>query len=439
MQLEVRNLRSVAVKGSLGFRFQLLFSSSTLSSPECRQLAIECLDHCLQDKSQKIGDDPSPRITSTPIASSPVPAVVKYVWDPETITIRSIAANSALAMENSVANNSGLGNEGLMASIKSRMSLSKMKTKFLSPTGPVASSSRPVSPSQLAARRTPSPASAAGPRRVAFQLPEPARHTDDSVEVIACLCSTIQSVVPGCNAKPCLGMIISSEDDNTRHKLWLPERQWLNFQPEQYVTLDGIFSGPGVKPSKRSILKLGVKLASSLMQLHESKWLSENWGRKDIFFLQDSTGPLIEKPLLHQIFLPSDIPEAATPNSQQIKSWPKITCINRSLYSLGVMLIEIWYWKSLETLEQEAGNPQIGSDEVKEWVAAQSYVNLLLEDAGAPYGTAVKRCILGFGHMNMELDREDFKNEVYKQIVCPLEENLRNFCGERDLEKICSY
>jgi hypothetical protein len=33
-------------------------------------------------------------------------------------------------------------------------------------------------------------------------------------------------------------------------------------------------------------LELGVKIASAIMHLHTSEWLSHNWGCEDIFFLQ---------------------------------------------------------------------------------------------------------------------------------------------------------
>jgi len=105
---------------------------------------------------------------------------------------------------------------------------------------------------------------------------------------------------------------------------------------------------------------------------------------------------------------------------------------------LGVVLIEIWYWESLASLSRVSGRTRTSDEWIAEFFVAEEFAHMLAEVAGANYGTAVKCCVLGFGHKETQLDREDFKNEVYKRIVCPLEQNLKNLCGESDLEKICS-
>jgi len=70
------------------------------------------------------------------------------------------------------------------------------------------------------------------------------------------------------------------------------------------MKLGGRFSGPWQPPSFELRLRLGVKLASSVMQLHGSQWLNETWVRDDIFFIQGRTGSLIEKPFVNRSFFP---------------------------------------------------------------------------------------------------------------------------------------
>ncbi|RPB22639.1 hypothetical protein L211DRAFT_314627 [Terfezia boudieri ATCC MYA-4762] len=261
--------------------------------------------------------------------------------------------------------------------------------------------------------------------------------TTSKLGIIECLCSAIKAArIRGCH--PCLGLLISGEG-NLYHKLWIPNRAWLSFQPEKHVTLDDLFNSCLPAPSIKLKLMLALKLASSVLQLHDSCWLNENWGRKDIFFVQGPNGPVLDKPLFYRIFpregsQPSDTPPDT---GEGASDWPSLC--NRSIFCLGIILIELWHWRSLNQLQEASVGCEAGLRGASEIVSAHKLVPQLFDTAGLPYATAVCRCIMGLPSDRKpepRLEREDFKNDVYRKIVWPLEDNLKRFCDEHNVEKI---
>ena len=261
--------------------------------------------------------------------------------------------------------------------------------------------------------------------------------TTSNLDIIDCLCSAIEAARGrGCHS--CLGLLISSKS-SFYHKLWLPKQSWLSFQPEKHVTLDELFSSRLETPSTKLRLKLALKLASSVLQLHDSCWLKETWGRKDIVFVQGPSGPIIDKPLVYQAFPHKNSQPQETPPStaQEASDWPYLC--NRSIFCLGIILIELWHWKSIEQLQGVSEGCENGLPGALEILSAQKMVPELFDTAGVAYGKAVHGCIMGLPSdrkPDPRLEREDFKNDVYRKIVCPLEGHLKQFCNEHDIEKI---
>ena len=299
---------------------------------------------------------------------------------------------------------------------------------------------RPVNAPLIARPVSPAPVPVASHKRVSVSSHTVSDTLSDNMpELINCLCSVIKSA-KGCNS--CLGMLVSTEDYR-RHLVWLPKQQWLKSPPEETraMTLDGYFSGTWEPPSPVLRLKLGVKLASSVMQLHGSQWLNEAWGGNDICFIQDHTGPRIDKPLVYRSF-------SSDTSSFTADQWLLAPALcNRTIFCLGITLIELCYWKPFANLHCESvsrghnggDGAALGEADQFAWLYSSKGLWQGLEDsAGAKYAEAIRRCIFGFGHKDTGLEDKDFKNEVYWNIVHPLEENLRSWCDEQDLDKIFS-
>jgi len=284
------------------------------------------------------------------------------------------------------------------------------------------------------APETPPSSAVSGSKKVAFALPHEAqqsiircsrRKACPSTNIISCLCTTIRNAGA---LHECLGVLVST--DNKKHRLWTPERpECIHFlRSAKAVTLAEILCLP--PPSTKERLKLGVKLASSVMQLHKTQWLGERWSKQDIRFIisaepHTSRSPMIENPFLHQSFVP---PNPPLENTIQASIVP----CNQSLYSLGIVLIELWHWKDLQILQSASTGLGTGQDldARTEYFTASQLAKELHDEAGENYGEAVRRCIQGLDTRETSLEKEEFKNRVYSEIIRPLEENLEIFSGK---------
>jgi len=282
------------------------------------------------------------------------------------------------------------------------------------------------------------------PRKVTFGLPDasrdppcptPSNRIQQGIladNIIQCLCTSICNAT---EADACLGVLVSRDD--RKHRVWIPRRLCVTANCK-FLTLAEMLSLPH-EPLKLERLKLGVKLASSVMQLHTTEWLGESWSKEDIkFFLQleldERRKSVIDYPFLHQNFLQ---PNTADSPSQDAVEASLIPC-NQRLYSLGIVLIELWHWKGFECLRRVAlpgpGITDNGDGSGNEYFAALRLAKQLYQDAGASYGEAVRRCIQGLDTSETSLENDEFKDKVYSEIVRPLETNLETFSGKRIAE-----
>lgn len=201
------------------------------------------------------------------------------------------------------------------------------------------------------------------------------------------------------------------------------------------VSLDTLLENQQLdKPSR---LKLGVQLALGVLSLHDTKWLSESWGKTDIDFPQETTGgqlasgetvlirkPDLERPLVRRSFGP------ARDNSNTHKTTTKrvpLVQYNKTLLSLGIILVELWFGKRLEDIEEVLKQPDGDDTDNTEYDSADK----LLEKIEDPtYGNATRHCIRGLDYMATTLDDEGFKNEVYNRVVSELEVYWKAYIGQ---------
>jgi hypothetical protein len=177
------------------------------------------------------------------------------------------------------------------------------------------------------------------------------------------------------------------------------------------------------KFTRHDRLRLAITLASSVLQLHETPWLEENWGKDNIFFVEKSGKTMYEHPFVSRHFnttaLPPPIPITAS-MSRIIR--------NQTLYALGVSLIELWYGKALHELHKlEDGDltGDVRKDLMTEWNTAARLVDELYQEAGQKYSDAVRRCIrCDFDRRASSLEDAAFQKAVYQGVVSQLKENF---------------
>jgi hypothetical protein len=170
--------------------------------------------------------------------------------------------------------------------------------------------------------------------------------------------------------------------------------------------------------ARRNRLQLAVTLASSVLQLHETPWLRDNWGMDDILFIKRAENNGYDHPFVSQRL------DHANRNSSSTTSSTMSRIIrNQTLYALGLSLIELWYGKPLSVLS--IAGDQAETNQMTEWNTADRLVEELYNEAGGKYSDAVRRCIrCDFDRRGSSLQDVTFQRAVYQGVVAQLQENL---------------
>ncbi|MCJ1423360.1 hypothetical protein MMC29_001243 [Sticta canariensis] len=241
-------------------------------------------------------------------------------------------------------------------------------------------------------------------------------------EKIDCLCTAMQKV----NGTSCLGVLV--DDLERQHRISITDTS-VGRDPLQTVSLKALFAQTALEKKDRLIL--GIKLASTLLQLHRTPWLKETWGKSDILFMKECSGTqmvLVQKPFLSKPFIP---PTCTLPRRPTDESSPSPEVRNKSIFALGILLIELWFGQPLEDLrkpEDFGSHSQV--NHVTDFATARRLSEIIYREAGDWYGDAVRRCIYcEFDQRHNSLDSQALKEAVHRGVVTPLEKNLTSFCG----------
>jgi len=151
----------------------------------------------------------------------------------------------------------------------------------------------------------------------------------------------------------------------------------------------------------RDRLKLGVTLAMAVMQLHTTKWLgkSGSWGKRDIFFPQetskieteDGEAVSIRKPIIDNLFV-RQVFSTQQETTKPTKSESLVSLFvqyDRSVFSLGIVLVELWVGKRLEDLPEYPQN-DVQNIDIAQYLTVDLLMDKLREQAGPMYGDAGK-------------------------------------------------
>ncbi|KAF2005541.1 hypothetical protein P154DRAFT_518305 [Amniculicola lignicola CBS 123094] len=217
-----------------------------------------------------------------------------------------------------------------------------------------------------------------------------------------------------------------------KHGIYCLEHSMSNQQQWTTYSLgDALRRAPNVtrRLTQHDKLRIAVHLASSVLQLHQTPWLSEQLQKDDVYFLLRpgaSTAKLYEHPYVCRKVVPPSIAHGNT--TQPALAGACRVIRNQTLFTLGILLIELWYGKSIEELQTTADLNCQGTPGVT-WCTAQRLVENEIEfEAGKRYSDAVRRCILcDFDRKDVSLDEEGFQQAVYEGVVALLEKTLHQF------------
>ncbi len=184
--------------------------------------------------------------------------------------------------------------------------------------------------------------------------------------------------------------------------------------------------------SRKQRYKLAVVLASSVLQLETTPWLTEKLEKKNIFFYHNETEILADQPYIRQSFSSRKIfcymtLEGKSPLPAQFYS--KRNSTRSSLVQLGIVLLELCFGQAIE--KQTALRSQYLMDgkahNDTDYLTARDWIYEVGEEAGEEFENAVKCCVLC--NFDAKLDWEDtnFMHSVYAGVFEPLEKLYARF------------
>jgi hypothetical protein len=178
-------------------------------------------------------------------------------------------------------------------------------------------------------------------------------------------------------------------------------------------------------------LRIAVAVASSVLQLYDSKWLESNWSKNNVFFVRRKTRDLFE-----QAFVSRPLPSknGTNPTSEMTKAPPMPYIRNPTVFALGILLIELCLSKTIEQLRLP--EDQLLGEATPDALANLSTAGRLLQsgqlskEASLRYQSAINRCIYcSFDQESASLENDQFRQAVYDGVVAPLEQDLMAFEG----------
>ena len=153
-------------------------------------------------------------------------------------------------------------------------------------------------------------------------------------------------------------------------------------------------------------LKLATTLASTALQLQTTPWLNSSWDSNDVLFHTGvAPDPYITKGFNSESNQPGEPIKLAEPSPVR----------NRSIFNLGVLLLELCLGKPLDHFK----TPE-DSSIFTEFCTAKRLVENLAEEASSGYADAVTACIYcDFGRevKDRSLDNDAFRQAVYEYVV----------------------
>jgi hypothetical protein len=209
-------------------------------------------------------------------------------------------------------------------------------------------------------------------------------------------------------------------------RLWQtrPTRSRVVLRPEIGIPLKTLLgdSESRLKLKLKESRILAVVLAHAILHYCESPWLSNNWNKEHVNFFATTMGPDLMRPYLVTQFEP--LSETAEEASGNMYSHP-----SPALLSLGILLLELYMAKPIESLWEE-DDMENGMEGINtNWITAEKLLEKMGDDLYEGYRSAIQAC-LNVDYVGTEdsfsLDDEGFRKLVYERVVVPLEDELEN-------------
>ncbi|KAF4628215.1 hypothetical protein G7Y89_g9938 [Cudoniella acicularis] len=231
------------------------------------------------------------------------------------------------------------------------------------------------------------------------------------------LCSALATSDLSC---PCLGYL---PDDEHRHHQFrsLRDHKQPPCENADLISLEKLFEN-STKPSlsRKQRFRLTVVLASSLLQLQTTPWLTEKLEKRDIFFECYGCSVLADQPYIYHYFPSIKFPSA--PSSDAGATQPTSGFAARtSLVHLGILLLELCFGETIESREDLRSSYLVDgkAHDQTNFLTARDWICEVEEEAGLDFQSAVKCCFDLYVKPNWTDAK--FTQSIYAGVVQPLE------------------
>lgn len=226
------------------------------------------------------------------------------------------------------------------------------------------------------------------------------------------LCSSLK--VLGADTE-CLGYL--SDDEHQQHEVrWIQESA-RESQNREEISLEKLLSSDGhLKLSRQKRYRIASIMASSLLQLQATPWLSENLEKKKILFYHQGSDVFVDEPYISHDF--------AAITAQSPKSSPAPRVLPRkTLSSLGILLLELCFGEPIEN-QTELRKGHLSSDgkalEGTDYLTAIEWLDKVAEEE-PKMAPVIKWCIFCLFEGKPNWADTTFTQAVYTSVVQPLE------------------
>ena len=226
----------------------------------------------------------------------------------------------------------------------------------------------------------------------------------------------------------CLGYL-SDNSSSDRHGIFWPNNQLVDSASQSVETLVDLLkqsSRPG-HWTNADARRLAVPLAAGVLRLHDTPWLSNTWDNREVSIFRRNGKLLADHP-----FVSSSLRVAPIPASSL--TGPSIAAQiirNRTLFTLGIMLVEMCMGKPMHELHKSSELNADGTEhELSDYQTATRLLDMeeVSDRFGQRWSNVARRCIYcDLNQTSTSFDDVGFQQAVYNEVLAELEEERRQF------------
>lgn len=175
--------------------------------------------------------------------------------------------------------------------------------------------------------------------------------------------------------------------------------------------------------------EMALHIASALLQIHTSPWLSNKWSKDQFYFLADAQNVYSDYPYVSRMFMPS-VTDAPTTDSF-LASPPSISEeeTRASLFTVGVMILELIFGHNIEacSFRRLYYGPNNQPNDQTDVSTAQKWSQKVLGECGVEIADVVRRCLYCSFGPAPNLRDSKFKQAVYDGVIRPLADHSKTW------------